>query len=229
MLSSTAKPILFLGLAVLLCDPASCRAGLIVSLDGLALESDMPTRIRVLVEHDGVGSVPTIDSFSVRLAIEPILGVGGGGELRILDDGESLDARNDDPAHVFAGKGSLLFSTGVFNDDQEIEVIDSVGLFDTSAVLSGPRLLTAFNLSEDPLNPLLGGERFQIRFNETDSVFFDGNFTQIRPDEIVFRAGTISTAVPEPSTMAFGLVAIAACVMPRRRRASSKCRCSNAH
>ncbi|MEM6692581.1 MAG: PEP-CTERM sorting domain-containing protein [Planctomycetota bacterium] len=197
---------------------STCQAGLIVSLDGLELDNENSSRIRVLAEHDGLGEIPTITSFAIRLEIEAAA-ASFGGLLKILDDNESERTRSLDPDHIFSGTTPILFDASVFNGGRTIEIIDSVGLLDLPASLSSPRVIAAFNVVQDPLRPLVGNEEFRISVDETETTFFDGGFATFSSTQTNFRSGLLRAAsIPEPSPISLLFMGLASTLGRRKER-----------
>lgn len=195
-----------------------CQAGIIVSVDGLLLDNERGARVRVLAEHDGVGDIPTLTSFAMQVQIERLNGPAGG-QLIILDDGEAQRTRNNDSTHLFSGKAPLLFNASVLNNGQLIDVLDSIGFGDSASTLDSPRVLASFNIAEDPLNPLLGNEAFELNIIDSETGFFDGTFSSIPNSQIEFRSGLITAAaIPEPGSITLLGVGVVITWQRKRRR-----------
>ncbi|MEM6691148.1 MAG: hypothetical protein AAF664_17100, partial [Planctomycetota bacterium] len=156
-------------------------------------------RVEVFAEPLIPGETANLDNFVIIVDVTKTF---GSGQLQISPNETPTTIRDTDVRHAFSGTIPVLFSSSVFNDDQSIEVLDSVGIFDDPAEIDQRELLTAFDVEPNPLAPLTGNETFEITINEAESIFFDSPFGQIGVVDLAFQSGvaTVSAvAIPEPS------------------------------
>lgn len=192
-----------------------CHAGLIVSFDEVQLDANGQGQLQVFAESNPAEPFPQITSYSLLLRVERI--GAGMSELEFADDGESLAARQNNADHLFAGTTPFLFSADVFDSGRQLEVVDSVGLFDPAAVVDSRQLLLSANLQVSSIAPLIGNQTFLVSIDPGQSNFFDDALAPISTGDIVFGSTTVS-AVPEPSSALSLLIAGAFGAVYHRRR-----------
>ena len=215
--------------------PVTAKADLLVELQDASISAGGNVSVDVLIS----GIVDALDDpfvqmdevlaeFELLLNINPA-GVTAGTELQFIDPQSESFLTNSD--YVFFGNSDAVINDvaasnlrSLVGTNDSLQVIDfNIDEFDDpiDTTVTSDNLLISFELTHQ-LNGanagLTAGDTFEISVDQTSGFFDEGGFEIDFANN--FATITVASAVPEPSTMVAGVVALLMLVpvINRRRR-----------